>query len=178
MSALLPSLRAGTGTIRAYKKPGSGDRSVELVIQLARSSSALILGGANSSRDRVVFYCISNILAAFAFLGPGVGNLVRVPHIAQDMAHLGYPSYFMTILGIWKVLGAGVILAPRMPRLKEWAYAGMIFDLTGAAASRAVMRDGPPTVIVPLAIAGLVVASWALRPSGRVVGHAPTTEQK
>jgi hypothetical protein len=79
----------------------------------------------------------------------------------------------MTILGIWKVLGAGVLLAPGLPRLKEWAYAGMIFDLTGAATSRAVMGDGVPMVIVPLAIAGVVLASWALRPSGRTL-RSPT----
>ncbi|MGH7440466.1 MAG: DoxX family protein, partial [Polyangiaceae bacterium] len=77
------------------------------------------------------------------------------------------PPYFLTILGTWKVLGAIVVAAPRLPRLKEWAYAGMIFDLTGAAASRAFMGDGAPTVVVPLAIAGVVLASWSLRPASR-----------
>jgi hypothetical protein len=83
------------------------------------------------------------------------------------MAHLGYPRYFLTILGTWKILGAIVVCAPRLPRLKEWAYAGMIFDLTGAAASRAFMGDGAPMVVVPLAIAAVVLASWSLRPSSR-----------
>jgi hypothetical protein len=140
------------------------------------SSGAQMVGGARLSRDRLVFYWISTVLAAIAFVAPGVGNLVRAQHIAHDMAHLGYPPYLMTILGAWKILGAGVVLAPRLPRLKEWAYAGMIFDLTGAAMSRAVMGDGAPTVMVPLAIAGLVLASWALRPGGRVV--RPILEQK
>jgi hypothetical protein len=121
---------------------------------------------------RLNFYWLSTALAAAAFVAPGIGNLVRVPHLAQDMAHLGYPPYFMTILGTWKVLGAGVVLAPRLPRLKEWAYAGMIFDLTGAATSRAVMGDGIPMVIVPLVVAGVVLASWALRPSGRTLRSA------
>lgn len=77
---------------------------------------------------------------------------------------MGYPSYFLTILGTWKILGAIVVAAPR---LKEWAYAGMIFDLTGAAASRAFVGDGAPLVLVPIAIAGVVLASWSLRPASR-----------
>jgi hypothetical protein len=52
--------------------------------------------------------------------------------------HLGYPLYFVTILGFWKVLGAMALLAPRFPRLKEWAYAGTFFEMTGAAASHAM----------------------------------------
>lgn len=108
-------------------------------------------------------------VVALAFVVPGVANLIHAPHIAQDMARLGYPAYFMTILGTWKILGALVVLAPRLPRLKEWAYAGMIFDLTGAACSRAAMRDGWLMVMVPLVIAGLVLASWRLRPPGRML---------
>jgi hypothetical protein len=125
--------------------------------------------GRSDTRSRLVFYWTFTALAAVAFVVPGIGNLVRVPHMAQDIAHLGYPLYFMTILGTWKVLGAAVVLAPRLPRLKEWAYAGMIFDLTGAAASRTAKGDGVSMVIVPLVIAGVVVASWALRPSGRTL---------
>jgi DoxX-like protein len=57
------------------------------------------------------------------------------------MTHLGYPAYFMTILGFWKVLVGAAILLPGFPLLKEWAYAGMIFDLTGASASRVASGD-------------------------------------
>jgi uncharacterized membrane protein YphA (DoxX/SURF4 family) len=123
--------------------------------------------GESGRQGRLVFYWVTTILAAAAFVVPGLGNLARAPHIAQDMAHLGYPPYFLTVLGTWKVLGAIAVLAPRFPRLKEWAYAGMLFDLTGAAASRAVMGDGATMVIVPLVIAGVVLTSWSLRPAGR-----------
>jgi uncharacterized membrane protein YphA (DoxX/SURF4 family) len=85
------------------------------------------------------------------------------------MTHLGYPPYFMTILGVWKILGGIAVLLPRTPRLKEWAYAGMIFDLTGAAFSHAASGDPAGKVIAPLVLAGLVAASWALRPEGRVL---------
>jgi hypothetical protein len=85
------------------------------------------------------------------------------------MAHLGYPLYFLTFLGVWKVLGAVAIVVPGFPRLKEWAYAGMIFDLSGAVVSRAVMGDGAANVIPPFVVGCLVVASWALRPDDRVL---------
>ena len=86
---------------------------------------------------------------------------------------LGYPMYFFAIIGSWKVLGAIAILVPRFPRLKEWAYAGIFFDVTGAAASCvAVGVYGAYAfhVIAPLLIAGLTVASWALRPPSRTIG--------
>lgn len=117
-----------------------------------------------------MIYWIATLLAAVAFVVPGVLNLVHAPHIVQDMAHLGYPSYFPTILGAWKVLGALAILLPGRPRLKEWAYAGMVFDLTGAAVSRAVIGDGTLMIVVPLAIAVVVGMSWALRPPARRLG--------
>jgi uncharacterized membrane protein YphA (DoxX/SURF4 family) len=125
--------------------------------------------GATSTRTHAIAYWVTTALAALAFVGPGIANLARAPHIAQDMAHLGYPPYFLTILGTWKLLGAVAIVAPGLPRLKEWAYAGMMFDLTGAAVSRAVSGDGAEMVIVPLVIAGLVTSSWALRSEGRVL---------
>ncbi len=83
------------------------------------------------------------------------------------MTHLGYPVYFTTILGVWKVLGGIVVLAPRLARLKEWAYAGMLFDLTGATASHAAVGDPVAKIVTPLVILGIVMASWSLRPESR-----------
>jgi uncharacterized membrane protein YphA (DoxX/SURF4 family) len=81
--------------------------------------------------------------------------------------------YFFAILGYWKVLGAIAILVPRFPRLKEWAYAGIFFDLTGAAASVAAVGGYGAYafhIVAPLVLAVLTVASWALRPESRVIG--------
>jgi len=128
------------------------------------------MNDSNNARARSIAYWIVTSVAAVAFAIPGAANLRHVPHIAQDMAHLGYPSYFLTLLGTWKLLAAIAILIPRFRRLKEWAYAGMIFDLTGAAFSRAAMQDGLLMVTIPLIIGGVVIASWALRPSERVLG--------
>jgi uncharacterized membrane protein YphA (DoxX/SURF4 family) len=81
--------------------------------------------------------------------------------------HLGYPAYFMTILGIWYVFAGVALLAPRFPRLKEWAYAGLVFNYTGAAASHLAMGDSGVTLVAPIMFTGLVFASWTLRPLTR-----------
>jgi uncharacterized membrane protein YphA (DoxX/SURF4 family) len=124
-------------------------------------------------RAKSIAYWATTILAAF-FMSGGVAQILQFrakPH--GTVPELGYPMYFFLILGIWKVLGAIAILVPRFPRLKEWAYAGIFFDLTGAAASCAAVGGYGAYafhVIAPLIIAGLTVASWALRPQSRVVG--------
>jgi hypothetical protein len=122
-------------------------------------------------------YWGATLLTALAFLTGGVADLTRGPALVAGMSHLGYPSYFMLILGAWKVLGALAIVAPRLPRLKEWAYAGMFFDLTGAALSHASVGDPPAKVLVPLVILAIAATSWALRPAsrGRVLGDALAT---
>jgi hypothetical protein len=118
---------------------------------------------------RRLAYAISTAIAVAAFVGSGLANFLHLDHVAHDMARLGYPPYFMSVLGTWKVLGAIAIAAPRLSRAKEWAYAGMIFDLTGAAASRAAIGDNIGTVLAPLAVALVVVVSWASRPAARML---------
>ena len=89
-----------------------------------------------NAKAKSIVYWTMTILVAF-FIGPGGGTQIwqyyANPHGVVPV--LGYPMYFFAILGFWKVLGAIAILVPRYPRLKEWAYAGIFFDLTGAAAS-------------------------------------------
>lgn len=128
--------------------------------------------GKADTKLRSVAYWGSTVLSAGLFAVPGTALLARAPHFVQDMAHLGYPAYMLALLGVWKILGAAVILAPRLARLKEWAYAGMVFDATGAAISRAALGDGPFAVAIPLLISGVVLTSWALRPAGRTLNAA------
>jgi hypothetical protein len=81
--------------------------------------------------------------------------------------------YFFAILGVWKVLGVIAILVPGSPRIKEWAYAGILFDVIGAAASCAIVggyRTCWFDIIAPLVIGGFTVASWALRSDRRKIG--------
>ena len=123
---------------------------------------------------KTITYWTTTILVAFFIGSGGVAQLAHLPGTVDGFVHiLGYPRYFVTILGIWKVLGPLAILMPRFPRLKEWAYAGIFFDLTGAAASSAAVGGYGVYgfhILVPLFLAGLTVASWALRPQSRTVG--------
>ena len=122
--------------------------------------------GGRMRLTRIVYWG-STGLSALLFAAPGFALVSRNAQFAADMARMGYPSYFLPFLGVWKILGAIVILAPGVPRLKEWAYAGMIFDVSGAVVSRAAAGDRGPELFLPFLIAGLVILSWALRPSGR-----------
>jgi uncharacterized membrane protein YphA (DoxX/SURF4 family) len=127
-----------------------------------------------TTKSKNIAYWTTTILVAFFIGSGGVAQVARVQGTVDGFVHiLGYPLYFVTILGVWKVLGAIAILVPRFPRLKEWAYAGIFFDLTGAAASNAAVGGYGAYafhIIAPLVIAGLTVASWALRPQSRIVG--------
>ena len=124
-------------------------------------------------KAKAILYWVATILVAVSI---GSGGAAQVAHLQQNVDGfvrvLGYPPYFVTVLGVWKVLGAIAILVPRFPRLKEWAYAGIIFDLTGAAASWAAVGGSGEAfhIVAPLIIAGFAVASWALRPQSRTVG--------
>lgn len=118
---------------------------------------------------RSLGYGVATAIVVLVFVGSGLANLVGAEHVVHDMAKLGYPRYFSIVLGTWKVLGALAVALPRLPRVKEWAYAGMIFDLTGAAASRAASSDGAAAVVIPLGIALIVATSWWLRPPERVL---------
>jgi hypothetical protein len=104
------------------------------------------------------------------WLSGGVADLVRRPETLAGMVQIGYPPYVLTILGFWKVLGAIAILSPRFPRLKEWAYAGTFFELSGAVASHAFSGSSLNHLIWPSVFAVCTVASWALRPPSRTLG--------
>jgi hypothetical protein len=127
-----------------------------------------------TAKTKTVTYWTTTILVAF-FIGSGgvaqVAQFASKPHGVVPI--LGYPMYFFAILGFWKALGAIAILVPRFPRLKEWAYAGIFFDLTGAVASvTAVGEYGAYAfhIVAPLVLTVVTVASWALRPESRVIG--------
>src|SRR5277367_6351776 len=143
--------------------------------KILRRSGARRWGDGLTMNAKSIAYWTTTILVALPIGSGGVGQLAQFhanPHGVVPI--LGYPMYFFAILGVWKALGAIAILVPRYPRLKEWAYAGIFFDLTGAAASCA-MSGGYGAygfhVIAPLIIAGFAVTSWALRPPSRTIGN-------
>jgi len=125
-------------------------------------------------KAKPIVYWIMTILVALPIGSGGVGQILQYlanPHGVVPL--LNYPLYFFAILGFWKVLGAIAILVPRFPLLKEWAYAGIFFDLTGAAASCAAVGGYGAYgfhVLAPLIITSFTVTSWALRPESRRIG--------
>lgn len=123
-----------------------------------------------NSKARTIGYWVTTALVAFTVGSGGAAQLAHMPANVEGMMHLGYPAYLLTILGVWKVFGTVAILAPGLPRLKEWAYAGIVFDLTGAAASHAACGDAVWHILAPAILAVLALASWALRPPSRIVG--------
>ena len=123
-------------------------------------------------KTQSIAYWITTGLTAFVFLSGGVGDVSRAPFVMEGMTHLGYPAYFVTILGVWKVLGGIAVLAPRFPRLKEWAYAGMLFDLTRRGRAHTAVGDPAVKIATPLILLGIVAASWALRPESRKLRDA------
>ena len=121
------------------------------------------------SNAKTIAYWVVTIFGPASFVIGGYLHLTRDPQVMATLAHLGYPAYFATILGTWKLLGAIAIVIPGFPRVKEWAYAGFFFDLTGAAATRAFVGDGVADIVAPLVFLGLVMASRALAPARRKI---------
>src|SRR5882757_7506277 len=119
------------------------------------------------TKSKVIGYWIATGVLSATFLAGGAAELASAPAVVASTLALGYPAYFLTILGVWKVLSVPALLAPRLPRLKEWAYAGIFFDLTGAAASHALSGDSPGKIATPLVLLFAAAASWALRPPSR-----------
>jgi uncharacterized membrane protein YphA (DoxX/SURF4 family) len=126
---------------------------------------------------KMIGYWATTAVVALELLAGGVTDLVHGPEllfvgdpVVFVLAQLGYPVYLLTILGVWRLLGAIALLVPRFPRLKEWAYAGAIFVYVGAAASWAARGGGIGYLTGPLAFAVLTLASWALRPPSRILG--------
>jgi uncharacterized membrane protein YphA (DoxX/SURF4 family) len=120
----------------------------------------------------IAYWACTSLLALGIFAG-GMGELTSQPETVAGTVFLGYPAYFVYILGVWKVLGALTIVLPGIPRIKEWAYAGMFINVTAAALSHAIMGDWGVTgfhIWVNMIFVGFIVGSWALRPAGRIVG--------
>jgi hypothetical protein len=117
---------------------------------------------------RTIAYWITTVLFSLALGASGLADLAHAQPLVDAFDALGYPGYLLTLLGGWKLLGVIAILAPGVPRLKEWAYAGFFFELSGGAFSHLASGVGSPTMTIVLAALGL--ASWALRADARLLG--------
>ncbi len=121
-----------------------------------------------------LLYWIPTSLFVLAMLAGGIGDLVQAPALLESLTHLGYPAYVATLLGIWKLLGVAALLLPGTPRLKEWAYAGFAFDLTGAVFSHLAAGDGIGESIPPLVLLAVGAMSWRMAPATRSLNSNAT----
>jgi DoxX-like family len=137
-------------------------------------------GPGNSLRSiRTIIYWICTFLIGFEMTAGALWGLLRIEYVRVVFAHLGYPVYLGTILGIWKVPFALVLFLPGLQRLKEWAYAGAVVNYTGAAASHFLVGYAgmgsitTPGIIGPVVFTMITLASSALRPPARRLSAPP-----
>ena len=117
-------------------------------------------------RDKIIYW-IATALLALGMLQSGIFAVLRTKEWVDLVTGLGYPVYFLTILGIWKILGVVALLFPKFPLLKEWAYAGFFFIMTGAIFSHIASGDPVNEILPALLLLVLIVVSWYFRPAGR-----------
>jgi uncharacterized membrane protein YphA (DoxX/SURF4 family) len=125
------------------------------------------------TRTKKIVYWVATIWLSLGMVATAAGQLFRFPGQggADMMAHLGYPAYLLTILGVWKILGVVAVLIPKFPLLKEWAYAGFFFIMSGAILSHIAVGDPVVEALPGLLLLVLTVLSWYFRPESRRLGQ-------
>ncbi len=118
-------------------------------------------------KSHKIIYWISTVWLALGTVSSGIIQLIKTPTEVEFIQALGYPVYFLTLLGIWKLLGTIAILAPRYPLVKEWAYAGFFFTMTGAVFSHLANGDAFTLTIPAFLLIALTVVSWYFRPASK-----------
>jgi hypothetical protein len=121
------------------------------------------------SRLRTIAYWAFTLPVVFENAAGFLWAALRIEYLRVTLAHLGYPQYFMHIIGWWQLAGAAALIAPGFPLIKEWAYAGVLFNYSSAIVSHIAVGDGADGWMPALVFAILTVCSWALRPSDRRV---------
>jgi hypothetical protein len=124
-----------------------------------------------TKRNKIIYW-VATIWLALGMVSTAAVQLLKMKEGqggADSMAHLGYPTYLLTILGVWKILGVVTVLIPKLPLLKEWAYAGFFFTMTGAMFSHIAVGDSVTAILPSLLLLVLTLTSWYLRPADRKI---------
>ncbi|MDR7372116.1 DoxX family protein [Flavobacterium aquidurense] len=119
-----------------------------------------------TKRNKIIYW-VATLWLSLGMLSTGIVQILQVKEEVDMMAHLGYPLYFMVILGVWKLLGVIAILIPKFPVLKEWAYAGFFFAMSGAIFSHFSRGDEAIAYFGPTLLLVLIALSWYFRPADR-----------
>jgi hypothetical protein len=119
-----------------------------------------------TKRNKIIYW-VATIWLALGMVSTGIVQLLHVKEEVALFSRLGYPAYLLTMLAIWKFLGVVAVLMPKFPLLKEWAYAGFFFVMSGAVFSHLAVRDGAMEYFGPVLLLVLTVVSWYFRPVSR-----------
>ena len=122
-----------------------------------------------TKRNKIIYW-IATIWLALGMVATGTGQLIKMKAGqggADMITHLGYPVYLLTLLGVWKILGVVAVLIPKFPLLKEWAYAGFFFIMSGAMISHIAVGDSANEIWPSLLLLVLTIVSWYFRPPNR-----------
>lgn len=119
-------------------------------------------------RNKIIYW-VATLWLSLGMVSTGIVQLIPLPEEVQKMETLGYPRYFLAIIGVWKLLGVVAILVPRFPILKEWAYAGFFFLMSGAILTHLAVRDDATEFFGPALLLVLTVVSWYFRPHDRKI---------
>lgn len=121
-----------------------------------------------TKRNKIIYW-VATLWLALGMMATGIVQFLKVKEEVDMMNHLGYPTYFLTLLAIWKILGVIAVLIPKFPLLKEWAYAGFFFAMSGAVFSHLAAGDAAITLFGPVLLLLLTVTSWYFRPIERKI---------
>jgi uncharacterized membrane protein YphA (DoxX/SURF4 family) len=121
-----------------------------------------------SKRNKIIYWA-STIWLALGMVSTGIVQLLRVKEDVNFIIQMGYPDYFLTIIGTWKILGAIAVLIPKFTLLKEWAYAGFFFIMSGAVFSHIATDNSMNEIFPAILLLALTVISWYFRPANRKI---------
>lgn len=120
-------------------------------------------------RDKIIYW-VATLWLALGMVSTGIVQLIKMEdEVARTVNELGYPLYFLTLLGTWKIAGVVAIVIPKFPILKEWAYAGFFFAMSGAVFSHFANNDDVADFFGPVLLIVLTAVSWYFRPADRKV---------
>jgi hypothetical protein len=128
------------------------------------------------ARRNKIIYWVATVWLSLGMVSTGLVQLLNVKEEVDMMTRLGYPLYFLTIIGVWKLLGVVAVLLPRIPLVKEWAYAGFFFAMSGAVISHFAAGDEAKEFFGPVLLIILTLVSWYFRSPSRRLSAATTLE--
>ncbi|MFD2602252.1 DoxX family protein [Flavobacterium suzhouense] len=117
-------------------------------------------------RNKIIYW-IATLWLSLGMTATGIVQLIQLEEETKSMERLGYPAYVLTLLGVWKILGVIAVLIPKFTLVKEWAYAGFFFAMSGAIVSHLAVQDPSGELFGPGLLLVLTVVSWYFRPANR-----------